>query len=678
MNSTPELLCPAGGEEQLRAAVYAGCDAVYFGGGAFNARMNADNFGEDDIVKAVRFCRLFGVKVYITLNTLLTDKSLKGVLSFAAFLEENARPDAYIVQDLGLMRSLHERFPGAHIHASTQMALHSSGCVEILKKYGVTRIICAREMSRQDIASLSRVYETEVFVHGALCVSQSGGCLFSSMVAKNSGNAGRCAQPCRLAYRCADPYPLSLKDNCLARHITSLTDAGVASLKIEGRMKDAKYVYIACSIYRKLLDEGRNATDTEIKILSDSFSRSGFTDGYFTSHRDGAMFGVRTEADKEKTRVSAKQTVITERTIPVDIMCTIEQGKPASLTFSARGAVRTVRGQTPEEALTAPLTEDSVKKSVTKLGGTGFKAENVTVRLDDTLNLPVSALNALRRSASEALTEALIMLSVPERKGKSAAEPEPERVRTAPYTVIRYEGAFPENELPEADFYDLPLWRADEFLGGKNVLLSHLASQQPEKIRVLLPRVVFDSETRQTAKMLDRARAAGIKRAVIRNLSQIPLTDGFERCADATLNVMNSDSLAVLSEYVSSAVLSPELTAGAAGAVKPYTAQELLVYGRIELMHTENCIIRNVTGKCEKQERCTAYMTDRIGEKFLLMRETSHRNVIFNSVGLWLCDMQEIGERYGMIYVFTDEDEATAKKILSGIKPERYTRGYYR
>lgn len=308
MTALPELLAPAGSPEALRAAVAAGADAVYFGASGFNARAGARNFSDAELCRAVEHCHANGVRVYLTLNTLVYDRELRDYLAAAerAYL---AGVDALIVADLGGAAAIHRTFPDFELHASTQMSGHSVAAAKELVTLGFSRMVLARELSREDIFEFTKSspIEAEVFIHGALCVCHSGQCLFSSMVGGRSGNRGECAQPCRLPYN-GGKYPLSLKDNCLALHIPDLIEAGVASLKIEGRMKGADYVGGVVSIYRRLLDERRAATQREIEVLEGIFSRSGFTDGYFCGKIDHNMLGVRTERDKQRSNAAATPT----------------------------------------------------------------------------------------------------------------------------------------------------------------------------------------------------------------------------------------------------------------------------------------------------------------------------------------------------------------------------------
>ena len=297
----PELLCPVGGADTLQAALLGGADAVYFGGTDFNARMNAKNFTREEIRPAIAKCHEKGVRVYVTLNTLLTDRLLSQAMEFASFLYE-ASCDGLILADIGFSSLLKDTFPGLELHGSTQMSGHSVGATEFLKERGFSRMVLAREMDRDSIAVLCKEspIETELFVHGAICASASGQCLMSSMIGDRSGNRGECAQPCRLPYN-NGKYPISFRDLCLAKHIPELLELGISSLKIEGRMKSPEYVYTVARTWRTLLDEERSATDKEMGRLSGIFSRSGFTDGYFVKKLDSSMLGTRTERDKAQT-----------------------------------------------------------------------------------------------------------------------------------------------------------------------------------------------------------------------------------------------------------------------------------------------------------------------------------------------------------------------------------------
>ena len=354
------MLAPAGDMECLYAAVAAGADAIYVGGKRFGARAFAKNFEIDELSSAVRYCHLHGVKLYVTLNTLIEDKEMADAVSYAAELYRIG-VDALIVADLGVMSAIRRYVPDLELHASTQMSVHNSAGVKAAGDLGATRVVLARELSYLDICSAveNSPCEIEVFLHGALCVCYSGQCLFSSLVGGRSGNRGECAQPCRLPYN-NGKYPLSLKDLSLAEHIPALIKSGVASLKIEGRMKSPDYVYTVVSIYRRLLDEGRGATVAECEALRRVFSRGGFTDGYFVGKTEKGMLGVRSDSDKQDSRtLEARKFEPIKH--PVVARVTLRLGEPAEMTLTDGIKTVTVYGGTPAVAENAPLTEESVK-----------------------------------------------------------------------------------------------------------------------------------------------------------------------------------------------------------------------------------------------------------------------------------------------------------------------------
>lgn len=311
-----ELLCPVGGTQQLDAAIEGGADAVYFGAKEFNARMNAKNFDRDELARAVEKAHRAGVRAFVTLNTLLTDRNLTAAGELVSYLY-TVGTDALIVADLGLAERIHRLFPDLELHASTQMSGHNTAAAELLSRHGFSRMVAARELDREHLALLCRQspLPIEVFVHGAICASHSGQCLMSSLIGNRSGNRGECAQPCRMAYN--GEYPLSFKDLSLARHVPELIDMGVASFKIEGRMKSPDYVYHTARIWRRLIDERRAATENEWRALADVFSRSGFTDGYFTKRCGPSMLGIRSDADKTKSRHFQKDKTPIRKLVPI-------------------------------------------------------------------------------------------------------------------------------------------------------------------------------------------------------------------------------------------------------------------------------------------------------------------------------------------------------------------------
>ncbi len=315
--NTPELLAPAGSKESLQAAVKGGADAVYLGGTLFNARIFAKNFDGDALKEAVDYCHAHRVFLYVTVNTQLYDRELGQAMEYVRFLYEIG-VDAIICADLGLASLIHRQFPDFPLHASTQLSGHNTACAKRLQSLGFCRMVCAREMHKEDIATLCRrsPIEIEQFVHGALCASHSGQCLMSAMIGGRSGNRGACAQPCRMAYQNGN-FALSLKDLCLASHITDILRSGVASLKLEGRMKSPDYVYGVTALYRRLIDERRNATPKELADLAKLFCRGGFTDGYYTGKTDASMLGVRSQKDKAASQTVRQSFVPVKRQNPL-------------------------------------------------------------------------------------------------------------------------------------------------------------------------------------------------------------------------------------------------------------------------------------------------------------------------------------------------------------------------
>ena len=661
----PELLAPAGDIDALRAAVWAGADAVYFGGKSFNARAFAGNFDMSQIESAINFCRIYDVKVYIVLNTLLSDGEIEKALDYVAELENSFPPDAYIVQDLGLVKCLKQSFPDLPIHASTQMQQHSADGVEILKSMGISRVVLAREASKEDIAAVvDSGIETEIFVHGALCVSQSGGCLMSSFIGGRSGNRGQCAQPCRQCY--SGKYPLSLKDLCLAKHIPEINKLGVDCLKIEGRMKSAEYVYEVVSIYRRLIDENRAADDFELARLTNAFSRSGFTDGYFTGHIGKAMFGVRTEADKDKSRNA--DIKIEEKKPVADINCFINKDAPATITASYGDCYVTVQGAIPQLAINRPLSAEELKARLSKTGATPFSA-NVEVSLDDGLIMPMSAINELRRSVLDKLASEIIESNTPKRDSKrkelpAVAKETPNGVRTL---VARFEGGVPSDKVLYAAMrscvrIELPLW-AD---------IPEWAVD--DKISLVLPRTIFPRDKESVKALIEKAGAMGVRDLTVSNFAHLEYCDGFVIHGDYPLNVTNSHTAEVLNNMgIHSLCISPEINPKWVQC----TNSAYIIYGKTPLMHTETCIIANITG-CKKNGVCKAELKDKTSAVFPVIREYGHRNIIYNSVPTYLIDKLDILTNVNeYILMFTDESDEEIISVLKSVDERKTPMGAY-
>lgn len=656
-DTLPELLSPAGSEAALIAAIAAGADAVYLGmrEGASNARTLAENFDREQLSRLIPLAHAHGVKIYVTLNTLTYDREIPEIVSLASFLYE-AGADAVIVADLGLAREIRAHVPKLPLHASTQAFTHSTRSANALSSLGFSRVVLARELDQESICRITdrAACETEIFLHGALCVSHSGECLFSSLVGGRSGNRGACAQPCRLPYN--GKYPLSLKDYSLARHIPALISSGVASLKIEGRMKSPSYVYGVTRIFRHLLDEARAATDSEMEELARIFSRDGFTDGYFTG-RLQHMGGVRREADKAASRTDGTE-IPSLPALPLSGTAVFQKDAPASLTLSftaksGKSYTVSVEGDTPLPAQNAAMTPENVKERLAKLGGTGFCLAEISLTLDDGLFLPVGAINALRRKALDALLSALS-------KGDDA----PASPTFSPDAAI-----YSEKPLHTAHFF-----RADTFLAAHTdefdiaFLAFEAASSLPSTAKlpngVALPPVLLDREEENIKPALLALAARGVKYALVSSVGQISFARecGLIPYGDLRLNIANrpaSDLYRAMGLY--GFLSSAECTPAAARALGAATVS----YGRLPLMLTERCFVKEFFG-CDSCGH--AALTDRKGVSFPVLREYPHRCLIFNSLPTYLADTGFLDTPISTHMIFSTEAPKEALSVLRAYK----------
>ena len=645
-NSKPELLAPAGSPAAFDAAIEAGADAIYLGLPSFNARINANNFTPADIGAAFLRAHAYGVKIYVTLNTLIFDREREDFLRTAksAYL---AGADGFIVADLGAAAMLRKSMPDVELHASTQVSGHNVFAAERLRELGFTRMVLAREMSEEDISGFvkSSPIEAEVFVHGALCVCHSGQCLFSSLVGGRSGNRGECAQPCRLPYNGKNNYPLSLKDLSLAQHADKLSDMGVASFKIEGRMKSAEYVRDVTRIWRRLIDEHRGATPDEMRELSEIFSRGGLTDSYFKKNVSSFMLGTRSEGDKQKSRELKPFEGIT-RKLPIDIEVKIKAGEPSSITVA--NYEKTVCGDIPEAARTAPLDRAAVEKNILKLGGTPYYARKVDIELDEGLILPVSSINRLRR-------EAIASLSAGGRDESGIHDVALEKYqyeRISTRTAVFYE---PKNITQKAkDYFDIIYTPLHLYDGRSN--------------GVLLPAVVFDSEREEVLELLRSAAEKGASHALVGNIGHIDLVRkaGLKAHADHRFNISNSSAAKELEGLdVSDFTVSAELTLP---QIRDIGGKRLAtVYGKLPLMTLEKCVIKEISDCKHCENEGFAYLVDRKGVRFAVRREFKHRNIVFNSVPVYMADRSDLLCKYrvdGWHFIFCDESKGEIDGVI--------------
>ncbi|MDR0906185.1 MAG: U32 family peptidase [Oscillospiraceae bacterium] len=702
-----EILSPAGSPEGVTAAVQNGADAVYMGFSAFNARRGAKNFTADDFARAAEYCRVRGVKTYLTLNTLVTDRELPAALD-TAVTAAKAGADAIIIADLGLMRAVHSALPDMPLHCSTQMGIHNSEGARIVAAMGASRVVLARELPREDIESIARSspVELEVFVHGAYCVSHSGQCYFSSVIGRRSGNRGACAQPCRLPYSGnsrKSEYPLSLKDNCLVSHLEELEKAGVKSLKIEGRMKRPEYAAIVTGVYAKAAHEHRDPTAEELNALESAFSRQGFTDGYYTKNLGESMLGVREETtgDAEIFRSARRNYLHGEfQRVPVKFVAELKTGVPARLVaFDDRGNRAAAQGAVPEPAFHRETNTAQLSTQLHKTGGTPFFCEAVKCRVDPGLALPVAAINEMRREVLAALFEQRRASKQPkiiDFDATAAITPAP-----TPDTAVI---VIPPS--PEPPVFTVSITKSEQLSNELLVLaprllyiplaeLRHTAKLKPFlaspdiMVAAIMPRVVFDSEWQRTYKILEAARKIGITDILCGNLGQVlPLREmGFTVRGDFGLNIFSSHALLAARDLgLASATLSFEMSLPQINdAVKPLDT-ELLAYGRLPLMLTENCVIKSSSGSCT----CGSFsgLSDRTGANFPVIRENadSCRNVVLNSKKLFLADrlpdFLNLGV-WGLRLAFTTENAAECVSVMrryagdGAYEPGGFTRGLY-
>ena len=688
-----ELLAPAGSMEALRAAVCNGADAVYLGADTFNARMNARNFSAADLQDAVVYCHVRGVKVHLTLNTLVLDREMPRAAELIR-MAASCGVDAFIVQDLGMVSLCRQLAPDVPIHASTQMSIHSLEGVLEAAALGCSRVVLARELPADEIAHICKKspVEIEVFVHGALCMCYSGQCYLSSVIGRRSGNRGQCAQPCRLPYGYgrfeSTRYPLSLKDNCLAGELDELRRMGVASIKIEGRMKRPEYVAIVTRAYRTVLNGGK-LTQADLQELETAFSRQGFTDGYFKGQTGSDMFGRRQESeDTADLFASARATYEQGETqrIGVRFYAMIHCGQPARLAVEdPDGNLCRTYGPVPEQAVYRSLTAQDLEQQLKKTGGTPYLCTSVRSSLDPDLMLPASAINAMRRDVIAELTAKrgraekphLNVYDEPPRYDGISGEPQlTVAVRTADQITSRMLSMKPTVlYVPLSELVEHPELR--QRVGVETQLAA------------ILPRVIWSGELVPIARQLRTVYDMGVRQVLAGNLGQLHIARaaGFAVRGDFGLNIVNSRAMRYLREQgLDSQLLSFELTLPQIRDISKAVPAEVLIYGRLPLMLMENCVIKNRTGTCTCQTG-TVRLVDRVGEEFPIVKDPGTcRNVLLNGKKLYLLDKKDAFRGMGLWALrlqFTTENPSEIDKVLMDYQGRAvfdagsYTRGLY-
>ncbi len=651
----PELLAPAGTYKALEAAIEGGADAVYFGASEFNARMRAGNFTDEELESAVRLCRAYGVKSYITMNIRIFDRELEDSLALAAKLY-GMGADALIVADNGLAREIKRQVPEMELHASTQLSGHTVSDAIALRDAGFTRMVCPREISREGLKALCEAspIEIEMFIHGAYCVSFSGQCLMSAVMGGRSGNRGSCAQPCRQPYtqRGEKGYPISLKDMCLAESVEDIIKSGVASLKLEGRQKPAEYVYGVTKMYRKLLDEARNATASDVRELENLFSREGFSRGYYTGSAR-SMIGVRTiEQYRESTKTEFEGL---RRKVKADVSICARLGE--RLTFEMKTKDRTVTAMGDVVAASEnmkPMTEEVARGNAERLGNTPYELGAFSYSGDEGAFVTGSMINKLRREAVE------MLMSVP---GRSVPEIsyKPKKAVGAGKVVYTAEFAHP-SQITE---------RAREFFS--EIYLPE-GREAEGTIPVLSP-IRFDT------KALPSSDAVAVN-----TTGQLYAAKTAGKTVHAThrLNVFNSESAKVFSDMGAVSVcVSGELRCAQIRDIASDAEKSMIVYGRLPLMTMYRCAISDGGAKCKlggsgfAGGRCDSYcrsaILDRRGVEFSIISLPDCTNIIYNSVPIYMADKKSDLVKCGCDrwhFVFSTESADEVDRII-----EAYEKG---
>jgi len=681
-----EILAPAGAMEQLIASVRAGADAVYLGAGKFNARQAASNFNGTLLEEAVAYCHERGVKVYLAMNTLLFDEEFEEAAKLIE-LACSLPVDAMIVQDTGLAALIRQCAPGMPLHASTQMTVHNPSALSVLGQMGFVRAILAREMSRDEIAEMSAAsdMELEAFVHGALCMSVSGQCYLSAMLGSRSGNRGRCAQPCRLPFNSgAFENCLSLKDMSLVNQIDAMTAAGVSSLKIEGRLKRPEYCAAAVTACRLARDEGKvNASLSD--NLEAVFSRSGFTDGYFSGRRGTPMFGSRTKDDvtaaNSSVLASLHQLYKNEYPrVPLHMTFTAVSGKPATLEAADdQGNHASYSGAIPQTATGRPLDAESVTARLSKTGGTPYYAEDIECMIDDELSLPVSAINAMRR-------EVLDQLSCKRKEkrpvdyNKSHSVHSPHNPSAQEYhAVFRSAEQIPENLPDRLRRIYLPLETPSDILSS---VMDRLSAYGIE-LAVECPRGLFGNETK-IRNMLSGCAELGIRLCMIHNIGllQPALDSGMTPVGGFGLNITNTRALCEYQRLgLCETELSMELTISQIEHLGCDIPRGTAIYGHQPLMLTRNCPAA-LGGKCGQQKPFCS-ITDRKNLTFPVICRMGCSEV-FNSIPLSIVEKSpQIGSVDWFLLRFSVENSVETEEILhkavnsTPISNQNFTRGLF-
>ena len=701
-NILPELLSPAGSFESLAAAVNMGADAVYLSGKNFGARSYADNFDNGQLENAVRYSHLRGVKVHITVNTLIGDKEFAELEEYLKFLN-SLHVDALIIQDLGVLSLAKNLGLCMQFHASTQLTVHNLSGALAAKELGFDRVVLSRELSFKEIKYISENcgIETEMFIHGAMCMSYSGQCLMSSALGGRSGNRGRCAQPCRQLYKSGEnkeKYFLSLKDMALIERLDDIKESGVTSLKIEGRMKGPTYVGCVTKIYKKCLEEGRQPSKSEINDLNRIFFRGGLSSGYFDNKKGRAMFAFNKPDNPYKKETSSLETKILDEIkdredkfkIHLTAKVNIAVGEKIKLIVLYKNKTITVRSNnTVEAASSNPTEKERVIQQISKTGGSVFIFDSISVEVTGRAYVQIKDLNYIRREALKMIEDEILSDSIDiQNRNESISLNHSAGCDSSLSGMTAYEQFTAVKEFEESTgkifrFIYVPVRLLEEdykrFISDK------------DRIVIEPPSIIHDSEYEKYIDFIMRLFNLGFNKIRVHNISEYRrIFDGFKIFGSYRMNITNSNSVKLCSVIMgfSSVMLSPELSIPqirdiAKGVDIP---TEVCVYGYQPLMLTENCILKNLDSNSCK---CNSIgcITDRLGKKFPVIKDGKNcRSVLLNSCPTFMADKMEELKCYNIKMYnlnFTVESPNEIKRICKAYlcgenyRPEEFTRMHF-
>lgn len=702
-NKDFELLAPAGSLEILKGVIESGADAVYVGGSMFGARAYANNFTEEELLEAIDFAHLRGVKVYLTVNTLIKNSEFSKLYDYLLVYYKRGL-DAVIVQDIGVVKAIHEYFPSMEIHTSTQMTVTGADGVRFLSQFGVTRVVMAREVS---LAEMKRIHEEtgmelEAFVHGALCYSYSGQCLFSSILGGRSGNRGRCAQPCRLPYTVEgkkDEYILSLKDMCGIKALDKLHDAGVYSLKIEGRMKQLEYACGVVKYYRSYIDSMKPVSDADYDRIKALGNRCGFTDRYYFDHNGSDMVTYV----KPNFVSNAAEPSPEKRKLSIEGELVLRESEPGSLTVKRGDVTYKASIEPVSAALKAPLDKKAAIDRINKTGDTDFEFSHIKAQIGENVFVPNGALNKLRRDAISGLCDKLLkkyyrndaryadissMCELPEHVVKSDAVHEDGAVNAKDYTAIC--SCMTRTQLDTLISYDcFDVFYLDFDMYDRKTLIQQFAddvkclTKRNKKVYLMLP-TIFRADSSDyfvsIAKELDKVSFEGF---VVKNYEELYLTENLftdkKIILDHNMYTFNDVSKSAFFEHgVSGDTVPLELNSKEI-MHRNNIGSQMIVYGYYPLMTTANCVHKNTKG-CDKKQKLI-YLKDRYNKSFAVCNNCKEcYNTIYNSLPTMLTKniskLKEAGIR-SFRYSFTIETPKQIKAVMDD-KVAEYTNGHYK